>query len=52
MDKMPIKKKKAMANTVPAILFFMTKEKAHKIRRIRDERINVVKKRGRLKWPR
>ena len=49
---MPIKKKKAMANTVPTILFFMTRERAHKIRRIRDERINVVKERGRSKWPR
>jgi hypothetical protein len=52
MDKMPSKKKKAMANTVPAILLFMTRERNHKIRRIRDERINVVKERGRSKWPR
>jgi hypothetical protein len=52
MDKMPSEKKKAIANTVPAILLFMTRDRAHKIRRIRDERINVVKERGRSKWPR
>jgi hypothetical protein len=49
---MPSKKKKAKANTVPAILLFMTRERTHKVRRIRDERINVVEERGRSKWPR
>jgi hypothetical protein len=52
MDKMPRRKKKAMANTVPAILLFMTREITHKVRRIRDERIKVVEERGRSKWPR
>jgi hypothetical protein len=49
MDKMPRRKKKAMANTVPAILLFMTRQSAHKIRRIKDETINVVEERGRSK---
>jgi hypothetical protein len=46
MDKIPRKKKRATAKTVPAILLFMTREKVHKVRRIRDERNRVLKKEG------
>jgi hypothetical protein len=49
MDKMPRRKKKAMANTVPAILLFIMRERAHKVRRVREERINGVEERGRSK---
>jgi hypothetical protein len=51
MDKMPRKKKKTTAKTVPAILLFMTREKVHKIKRIRDETNKVFEERGRSKWP-
>jgi hypothetical protein len=52
MDKMPRRKKKAIANTVPAILLFMNREGTHNVRRIRDKRIPVVEEIGRSKWPR
>jgi hypothetical protein len=46
MDKMPRRKKKAMANTVPAILLFITRERAHKVRSVREETTNTVEERG------
>jgi hypothetical protein len=47
MDKMPSRKKKAMANTVPTVLLFITRERAHKAKRVREETIHTVEERGR-----
>jgi hypothetical protein len=49
MDKMPRRKKKAMANTVSTILLFITRERAHKAKRVRARTINAVEERGRSK---
>jgi hypothetical protein len=46
MDKMPRRKKKPMANTVPVLFLLITRERAHKVRRVREERINAVEERG------
>jgi hypothetical protein len=51
MERMPRRKKKAVANTVPAIFLFMTRERIHKVRRITDRRIHVLEESGRSKWP-
>jgi hypothetical protein len=52
MDKIPRRKKKAIADTVPTVLLFITKERAHKAKRVREGTINAVEERGRSKWPR
>jgi hypothetical protein len=49
MVKIPRRKKKAMANTLPTVLLFITRERAHKAKRVREETINTVEERGRSK---
>ena len=49
MDKMPRRKKMAMVKAVPAVLLFITSERAHKAKRVREETINAVEERGRSK---
>jgi hypothetical protein len=49
MDKMPRRTKRTMANTVPTILLFVTRERVHRVRRVREERINAVEERRRSK---
>jgi hypothetical protein len=49
MEKMPRRKKKAMVKAVPTVLLFITRERAHKAKRLREETINAVEERGRSK---